>query len=186
VAVLTALYRFWRDDELLYVGITLNPSRRFHQHASSQPWWHLANRITIETHPTREDALVAEREAIIREKPVHNIVHTGRQRPDAPSIVRCHGCGTIINAGDGYLEVDQSLARAFASGLSDVGARWLGWHRRCDPEPDGQRYFVNAERLLTFDDLMRWDQHLSAKRWVVESTDWEAVAYFTLLEQASP
>lgn len=36
----TAVYRLYDSGgELLYVGITNNPVRRFSQHQSEQPWW---------------------------------------------------------------------------------------------------------------------------------------------------
>lgn len=72
----TALYRFYdAAGGLLYVGITLNPKARFTDHRHEKPWWHEVSTIKLETHPTREAALAAERLAIIAEHPMHNVVH---------------------------------------------------------------------------------------------------------------
>lgn len=73
-----ALYRFFgSDDALLYVGITLDPGRRFKQHREAKPWWSDVKNITIEVYPDRESVLEAERRAIERERPKHNVVFNG-------------------------------------------------------------------------------------------------------------
>ena len=70
------VYRFYdADREVLYIGITINPPARFTQHQVSKTWWDDVARITLEKHPSRESALLAEREAIITERPHHNIAH---------------------------------------------------------------------------------------------------------------
>jgi AcrR family transcriptional regulator len=70
----TALYRYFDDKgRLLYVGITGgNPSRREDGHARSPFWMQLAASSTIERHPERVKALVAERAAIKAERPLFN------------------------------------------------------------------------------------------------------------------
>ena len=71
------LYRhFDKDGALLYVGISLSAVERLRQHRDSSHWFKKIARITIERHPTREDAEWAEREAIHRENPKHNKVRT--------------------------------------------------------------------------------------------------------------
>lgn len=75
-----ALYRFYSaTGELLYVGITLNPSARWKRHRRDKPWWSEVARITLETHPDRPAVLAAERAAIETEHPQHNVVHNGRR-----------------------------------------------------------------------------------------------------------
>jgi predicted GIY-YIG superfamily endonuclease len=70
----TTLYRLYDNtDALLYIGIAGNPGRRFEQHRTEKPWWGDVTRITLEHHPTREDALEAELAAIRTENPRHNI-----------------------------------------------------------------------------------------------------------------
>ena len=72
----TWLYRMYgNNDELLYIGISKSAFARFEQHSHTQPWINQVTRWEREPHPTREAALAAERAAIIREHPKHNIVH---------------------------------------------------------------------------------------------------------------
>ena len=76
-----ALYRFFGDDgALLYVGISLQPFARMGQHRTDKSWWGEVAAVTIERHPTRRDVLAAERDAIRREKPRYNVVHTAPHR----------------------------------------------------------------------------------------------------------
>lgn len=77
-----ALYRFHSDTgELLYVGITLNPTGRWRQHRRHKPWWTEIARITIEQFPDRTSALLAETNAIHDEHPKYNIA----QNPTPPA-----------------------------------------------------------------------------------------------------
>lgn len=72
----TALYRhFGKDGELLYIGISYNPFARLSQHELSSSWASLTASMTIEYFESREDALLAEKHAIINDKPIYNIVH---------------------------------------------------------------------------------------------------------------
>jgi predicted GIY-YIG superfamily endonuclease len=79
----TTLYRF-RDSQgrLLYVGISGNPGRRFHQHSKDKPWWSQVASSTMEHFFTRDDAERAERAAIVEERPLYNVVHV----PRAPKV----------------------------------------------------------------------------------------------------
>lgn len=70
------LYRhFDHNDELLYIGISLSALSRLSSHMSVSHWAETITKVTIEKHPTKQDALRAEREAIKNEKPKHNIIH---------------------------------------------------------------------------------------------------------------
>lgn len=72
-----ALYRFFdAHGDLLYIGITVDPSARWKKHRESKHWWHAVANITIEHCVSREAALLAEREAIIREVPRYNQMHS--------------------------------------------------------------------------------------------------------------
>lgn len=72
----TKLYRhFDRNKKLLYVGISLNSVARLAQHRDAAHWFDDIAIVTIETFSTREEALAAERNAIINENPVCNINH---------------------------------------------------------------------------------------------------------------
>lgn len=72
----TKLYRhFDSNKKLLYVGISLNSVARLAQHRDAAHWFEDIATVTIETFSTREEALAAERNAIINENPVCNINH---------------------------------------------------------------------------------------------------------------
>lgn len=76
MATAQALYRFFGPTgDLLYVGITMDPASRWHQHRLDKPWWSLISTITVETHPTRKAVLDAERAAIQAERPRFNVTH---------------------------------------------------------------------------------------------------------------
>lgn len=70
----TKLYRhFDREGVLLYVGVSLNALQRLAAHRNSSHWFNQITRVEVETLPSREEALVAEREAVLNEKPKHNV-----------------------------------------------------------------------------------------------------------------
>lgn len=70
----TALYRCYNaTGELIYVGIAVNPDRRWNHHASRSPWWGEVTRRAVEWHDNRAKALTAEAAAIVDEHPKYNI-----------------------------------------------------------------------------------------------------------------
>lgn len=70
----TDLYRLWDErGELLYVGVSIDVARRFHQHAAASPWWCRVTWCGVERFPTRPDALNAEWAAVASERPTHNV-----------------------------------------------------------------------------------------------------------------
>lgn len=76
-----AVYRFYDDaGELLYVGLTNNPNRRFSEHADTKAWWHEVDETEIEWFTTRFEAEAAESVAIWQEEPRYNIVSLIRLR----------------------------------------------------------------------------------------------------------
>ncbi|MYU24609.1 GIY-YIG nuclease family protein [Streptomyces sp. SID8352] len=85
VATRTALYRLYDvDDQLLYIGIAVDPETRMRVHSREKTWWPLVAQRSIEWFTDRPAAEAAERSAIITEQPVHNVSHsTTRQRGDA-------------------------------------------------------------------------------------------------------
>jgi excisionase family DNA binding protein len=108
-----SVYRFYAaDGRLLYVGITSSASSRLAQHAGDKDWFPEVARATFEHHATREDALAAEREAIVAERPVHNLRHSPTR---GPSLRR--GEMTVDQAAE-YLRVD-----------TDSITRWVNFGR---------------------------------------------------------
>lgn len=77
----TSLYRHFNDkDELLYIGVSLSTLTRLGQHRNNSNWFNSITKVTIEPFDTRQKALSAEEEAIILEKPLHNIIHNGGKK----------------------------------------------------------------------------------------------------------
>lgn len=71
-----AVYRLYsKSGELLYVGISDKPTRRWTQHEARKPWYPEVHASTVEWHPTREAALSYERRAIRIERPRYNVEH---------------------------------------------------------------------------------------------------------------
>ncbi|MDB4461363.1 GIY-YIG nuclease family protein [bacterium] len=71
-----SLYRHYdKEDNLLYVGISLSSLVRWQQHNNNSHWAKDSVTMTTEWFDTRELALDAERTAIRSEKPLHNIKH---------------------------------------------------------------------------------------------------------------
>ncbi|MFJ4473262.1 GIY-YIG nuclease family protein [Streptomyces sp. NPDC089424] len=74
----TAVYRFYNaEDVLLYIGICDEPLKRWYNHAVDKPWWPDVARFGVTWFPSRDEALEAERKAILEEKPLHNVVWNG-------------------------------------------------------------------------------------------------------------
>lgn len=77
----TKLYRhFDKDDNLLYVGISYDFLQRTGQHRLRSGWWDNITRMTIEDFDTRKQAEEAEYNAIVKEKPLHNVAFTEKSQ----------------------------------------------------------------------------------------------------------
>lgn len=77
-----ALYRYFdRLGRLLYIGRThQRPGARAAQHAADKWWWPQVASREVTWFPSHAALVAAEREAIIRERPLHNKVHNGGGR----------------------------------------------------------------------------------------------------------
>lgn len=70
----TVLYRhFDADNVLLYIGISKSLLNRISQHSHVSHWFESISLIKLEWFATREEALEAERNAILYERPLYNI-----------------------------------------------------------------------------------------------------------------
>lgn len=70
----TTLYRHYsQSGELLYVGISLSATLRTARHKCGAHWFKEIATITLEHFDRRRDALKAERRAIKKERPLHNL-----------------------------------------------------------------------------------------------------------------
>jgi len=131
------IYRLFDDEgELLYIGCTVHPRKRFHSHRRRQPWWDEVADSELMWYPSVEAAAVAEQQAIRTEQPIYNI---GLARylgpaagqgpePAAPTPTAGPDRGTGQSAPpaeDNVPPLDepgwQLVARAF--GLSEAAAR---------------------------------------------------------------
>jgi predicted GIY-YIG superfamily endonuclease len=71
-----ALYRLYDStDALLYAGISSHPDERLKQHAGDKAWWHHVARQEITWLDSRAEALKAEAEAMVNERPLYNGYH---------------------------------------------------------------------------------------------------------------
>jgi hypothetical protein len=70
------LYRhFDEQNQLLYVGVSISTMTRLRQHRDCSSWFDKIKRVDVQRFESREDALIAEREAIKAEKPLFNVYH---------------------------------------------------------------------------------------------------------------
>jgi hypothetical protein len=70
------LYRhFDKTGKLLYVGVSLHATVRLLRHRTTSHWFDNISTITIESFPSRSEAIFAERRAIRLEQPLHNKAH---------------------------------------------------------------------------------------------------------------
>lgn len=77
----TELYRHWdKDDNVLYIGISVNASTRTIGHSRHGSWFSRVVKITIERYDTREEAMRAEAKAIMAENPPYNVVHIVKEK----------------------------------------------------------------------------------------------------------
>ncbi len=68
------LYKaFSLNEDLLYVGITNNPRKRFEAHRRDSVWWSAHSRMDLIEIGTKEQAIKTEREIIQQERPLFNI-----------------------------------------------------------------------------------------------------------------
>lgn len=81
----TALYRL-RDasDQLLYIGVSDAPLRRWVEHSKDKPWWPLVVAFAFEWYDSRAEALRVEARAIKTERPLHNQVHNRAEASRLP------------------------------------------------------------------------------------------------------
>lgn len=108
----TALYRlFDSSGNLLYVGIGFSTSARWRAHAETKPWWPLVTRRDVTWFERREDAEVAEENAIRDEGPLFN-VKTDRQRYRSARSVPSSALAHVAEASAEYRHTTSVLMEA--------------------------------------------------------------------------
>ena len=112
---MTELYRYFdKAGVLLYVGISFSTVARAAQHRGTSHWWHAVDKVTVQRFDSRENALHAERKAIIDEKPLHNVVHNYDQ-PPPPEMSRAQFHDAITF--DAYFQVHRTEWHQAAAAL---------------------------------------------------------------------
>lgn len=85
----TALYRHYdKDDNLLYIGVSISSIGRYQSHRSQSHWAKDITTMTTEWFDSERLALRAEKKAIKSEKPIYNIVHN-LDNPDRKECIPC-------------------------------------------------------------------------------------------------
>lgn len=194
------LYRFYnRAGDLLYVGITNNPARRFAKHSDEKSWWRHVARIALEQHPSREALRAAERMAIETERPIHNVRMNGLGSGRASIVWNCDVCGTAIADDEGYVtasyreinaypdlvvewerrhpsQVEGWDVRSFTDYMDyPEPASWRVLHRACDPFPTSNDYWISVERIRTLEQVIGWTAHLMESKQWIGNTTWTSV-----------
>lgn len=158
---MTTLYRlFGAKGDLLYVGIAERWTSRLRQHAGDKAWLGDVRRVDLEQFCDRRAAMHAERLAIIKEHPRHNVVHNRRTPRSAlasrvGSYWTCEACQLPIRGrGQGYLTAVRRL-----------DDEWHVWHRACDPHPGDPGYWIDCADAADKSRIELWVDHLSRKVW---------------------
>lgn len=180
---LHTLYRFYdRAGELLYVGITNNPPRRFGDHRQGKDWWAQVGSIDMEHHSSRDELRAAERHAIAREAPLYNVQWNEARHKGDELVWICDVCGGAVEDGHGYLTVSfAEIARARSAAATSTAdaawtpinlgalpppAVWLVLHGKCDPNPLTHAYWYDVERVRTTSELLLRTAHMVGKPWL--------------------
>lgn len=85
------LYRAWKDEELLYIGITINLPQRLTAHVGGASWRDEVTHMTFERLAEdldRQGALAAEARAIREERPRYNVMGNRTPVPAKPRAPR--------------------------------------------------------------------------------------------------
>ena len=117
----TAVYSHYdAQGQLLYVGCSRNPTRRFWEHKCRSEWAQQVKRTEIEWHDTRASALAAEANAIAELSPSENVM-----APIAADHESAAGFARIVGVVDlaKELRVTKSAVRA-ALTKRKFPARW--------------------------------------------------------------
>lgn len=154
-----ALYRFYdASGELLYVGITADLGARWKAHSKDKPWWAEVATCRVQHFGSRQEVLQAERDAIVRERPLHNVVHNSR--PGLLDAVTRQFFGPVVTAdsmpdlchdvcekrrpGEGPIHHPYRWERGLAHYICQQGHRWTcGWgHGASGSDPQAGVYLV--------------------------------------------
>jgi predicted GIY-YIG superfamily endonuclease len=191
-----AVYRFFSaGNSLLYIGITMDPSKRWKRHASDKEWWHEVDHVKIEKQPSREAALAAETTAIRLENPRYNIQHAVPQvvhaDSTAPFRCECGAPGTAMYVLYGEIAAHRAAMKAWevSTAAAEGRVRILSasqfldmpdkaeWRATCDAHvPDEEPYYWFDMPKTWKDWLLKTAHLLDTKGWV-DHTNWARILY---------
>jgi hypothetical protein len=121
------VYRYFaEDDTLLYVGCSYDLKARHKQHSKTAAWFAEANRRSHETFEDRWTGLVAERVAIMVNRPVYNKTHN-YWLPTDPELTReLHRLATQRpgNAAELLTEIEARLLQSEIKAQHEREAQW--------------------------------------------------------------
>ncbi|WP_169739757.1 GIY-YIG nuclease family protein [Amycolatopsis taiwanensis] len=125
------LYRLYDQfQQLLYVGITMDPVTRFHDHKANKPWWTQIANISLEHFDRREDVEEAEARAILEENPLYNVVGRPAMGPVKPTVSRGTARQTFRADEDLWETFGASVEAAGAKDRSVVLRDFMRWYNR--------------------------------------------------------
>jgi hypothetical protein len=85
---ITSLYRYYDSGgKLLYVGISVSAAGRMAQHYETAPWFENLASVKVEKYSNREAALLAEKNAIVTEKPMFNKIHNQGRHEQSSNLI---------------------------------------------------------------------------------------------------
>lgn len=183
------LYRFYGDNgQLLYVGITVDPTARWKQHRKDKQWWREVRGISLDEYPDRASVMAAEKRAIQVEKPKYNKARPaepGRYH-DAPPVRLTHeltwdcaSCYEPIADDHGLLWCDMLKALHSERASDYLGCiPWLPLHYWCFAEADEDipPYGIEIGEVRTLASFIKWNAHLLEKSWL-RYTNWRDLCF---------
>jgi predicted GIY-YIG superfamily endonuclease len=130
------LYRFFDSaDRLLYVGITVRLRERLASHETEKDWYGDIGTIRVEHFASRDAVLAAEKAAIQKEKPLHNIHHNGHRQAASKAQA------SLLSDGDIPSDWARFTFHSIKSGYERTVPLWLYWEVNCDPISDD--YYID-------------------------------------------
>lgn len=188
-----ALYRFFdKAGDLLYVGISNNPGRRWAQHERDKPWWHEVHHVEIERYPDRAAVLVAEAEAIRAENPRYNVALALKNEPVVEQLtqtVSCSACSKPARAF--YVRQDDiwphmQLQRKLKDSSVPLKEKCFSYSALLEMPMPARWRFCCDEHAPEETEVFYWYpygthsrteaadaiRHLAEKEWVGENTFW--------------
>lgn len=164
------LYRHYgADNDLLYVGVSLSATHRLSQHKDHARWFADIVRVEIEHHPSREEALAAERHAIETEKPKHNLIFNRPPKGPTPfeeaELARARLLSRTVNFKPMYTVNEAAAALAMT--------------------PDAIKRLINAGQINAIEDGRRTVNRAGQEYTVIKYliTGWQLIEYVEHLQR---